>query len=59
MNPAWPMLDGEVILTEEVQPLPLLANVFRRIGECSMVCSDDNGPSKQMLPVFLETKHHT
>jgi len=52
------MLDDDVVFTKEVQPSPLLANGFRRlheIGECSMVCPDNDGPSEQMLPVLLET----
>jgi len=62
MNPAWPMLYGDVIFTKEVQPSSLLANGFGRfhkIGKRSVVSSDDYGPSEQMLPVLLETKHHT
>ena len=62
MNPAWMMLDGDVIFTEEIQPSSLLANGFRRFHEIhkrSVVCSDNDGPSEQMLPILLKTKHHT
>jgi len=62
MNPAWTMLDGDVVFTKQIQPPSLLAYGFRcgqKVFECSMICTDDYGSSQKMLPILLKTKHHT
>ena len=61
MNPAWSVLGGDIIFTKQIQPPSLLADRFRRlhkISKSSVICSDDYRASKQMLPVFLETKNY-
>ena len=59
MNPTWSMLDGDVVLTKQVQPSTLLAyglGRFHEISQYGMVSSDNYWPSKEMLPVHLRPK---
>jgi len=62
MNPAWSVLNGDVLFTQEIKPPTLLAYRFRglhKICQSGMVCPDDYGSSKQVLPILYETKNHT
>ena len=62
MDPAWSVVDGHIVLSEEVQPSTLLTNGFGRrheIGQGSMVSADDDGASKQMLPILFQAENHT
>ena len=61
MSPARSVLDGDVVLTEQVQPPTLLAYGLGRlheVGERCMICSDDDWSSEQMLAKLLEAVHH-
>jgi len=61
MNPTWSVLDGDIIFAKQIQPPTLLAyglGRFHEVSQGGMVSSDNDGPSKEMLPVLFETKDH-
>ena len=62
MNSARSVLDGDVIFTKQIQPPTLLTYRFRRFHEVrqgGMISSDNDRPSREMLPILFETKNHT
>jgi len=62
MNSAWSVLDGNIIFTKQIQPPTLLTyglGRFHEIRQGGIISSDNDRPSKEMLPVLFETKNHT